>query len=129
MPVTGSTENAPSFEPNFNIQNFLDLDNMTEAEIDRCEFWVTANRLIRETGCPNFKESRIPVNHSWNFEFLQEQLKDYEDKEVLEFFKFGWPLNAVDTAIQVDIPTIRQAHNRISIRLNSTWVMRLKQAQ
>ena len=34
-----------------NLDNdYLDVENMTETEIDHCEFWVTANRIMCESG-------------------------------------------------------------------------------
>ena len=90
--------------PGFNIKDFVD-DDMAEAEIDRCEFWVTANREVRKTGKPNCREARIQVNSNWNFEYLEKALVDFPDKnEILGFFKFGWPLNASDTAEQTKLP-------------------------
>ena len=88
----------------FNIRDFLDVNNMTEDEINRCEFWVTANRITRETGKYNFQEARIPVNCNWNLELMESKLLKYEDKKVLEFIKFGWPLNAKNTGINSTIP-------------------------
>ena len=65
----------------FNIRDFLDTSNMTEAEIDCCEFWVTANRFCRESGCMNFEGKCIIVNNEWNLEQMEEWLADYEDKK------------------------------------------------
>ena len=48
--------------PEFNIRDFLDVNNMTEEEINRCEFWTTANRIVRESGKYNFEETQIQVN-------------------------------------------------------------------
>ena len=90
--------------PEFNIRDFLDTKNMSAEEIDRCEFWVNANRLVRESEVHNYKKERIPVNTNWNLEVLEEMLCNYEDKEVLEFIKFGWPLNADNMTINSEKP-------------------------
>ena len=78
---------------------------MSESEIDRCEFWVTANRLVRESNLPNCKKAKIQVNYDWNFGYLEEALTEFENKEeILGFFKYGWPLNAKDTAQLDKVP-------------------------
>ena len=46
----------------FNIRDFLDISNMSEAEINHCKFWVSANRVCRESGHMNFEGERILVN-------------------------------------------------------------------
>ena len=70
---------------------------MSQEEIDRCEFWVTANRITWETGVPNFAKAKIQVNTSWNFKKLEEWLQLYEDKELINYLRYGWPLNAINT--------------------------------
>ena len=33
----------------FNIRDFIKEEEMSESEIDHCEFWLSANILVRET--------------------------------------------------------------------------------
>ena len=78
---------------------------MNEDEIDRCEFWLTANRLVRQTGEPNYKQPRIQVNEEWDFDYLEKSLKDYHGREeILNYFKYGWPLNVNNIGQQATIP-------------------------
>ena len=58
----------------FNIRDFLDTDNMSEEEISHCEFWVTANRRVRESGKLNHEQERIQVNQQWNLDIMDERL-------------------------------------------------------
>ena len=95
---------GPLSEENFNVRDFLDTEQMMESEIENCEFWVTANRIVRETGQPNYEKAKIPVNNKWNFEYLERELAEYKDKKVLQFFKFGWELNAEGTELQEEVP-------------------------
>ena len=88
----------------FNVRDFLNTSKMTEEEIDYCEFWVNANRLVRESGSHNFEELKIQVNNKLNFSYLEKTLVNYEDKNVVEFLKYGWPLNAINTKTSCDIP-------------------------
>ena len=70
------------------------------------EFWLTANRRVRESGDYNFKLERIPVNGKWDFEYLESKLKNYNAQfEVMDMFRFGWPLNAEDTEVLPAVPS------------------------
>ena len=97
-------EEGNNLENGFNIRDYLDVNNMTESEIDRCEFWVTANRIVRESGQHNFQHEKIEVNTNWDLGKLEEWLTDYHDNKVVSFLKYGWPLNTVDTEIDEQIP-------------------------
>ena len=67
-------EEVDCHSSNFDIRNFLDCDSMTQEEIDRCEFWVTAYRWVSLSDCHNFQQEKILVNHKWNFEYLEREL-------------------------------------------------------
>ena len=77
---------------------------MTEEQIDYCEFWVTANRIVRESKQHNYVGEQIQVNHKLNFKYLENKLQNYNDKDVIKFLKFGWPLNAINTDINTNVP-------------------------
>ena len=91
-------------DPGFNIRNFLDTEVMTEKEIDRCEFWVTANRIVRESGKENWEGAKIQVNNTWDLEKFEQWLEGYEDQRVIDYLRYGWPLNASDTHQDATIP-------------------------
>ena len=98
-------EDIDNMSEGFNIWNFLETEEMSQEEIDRCEFWVTANRITRESGVPNFAKAKIQVNTSWNFEKLEEWLQFYEDKELINYLKYSWPLNAINTIEDHSLPS------------------------
>ena len=84
----------------FDILKFLDHDSMTENEIQCCSFWVKANARVRKSGVPNFAKEKIAINDKWDFDYLEEELKN--DKEALDTIqkcRYGWPLNAINTEI------------------------------
>ena len=56
----------------------------------------------------NFQKEKIIVNHNWNTKLLDRWLENYEDREVVKFIKYGWPLNAEHTAINTVIPPNQQ---------------------
>ena len=91
-------------DEHFNVRNYLDLNSLNEEQINRCEFWTTANRLVRQSGKCNFEGERIEVNDKWNLNRLEEWLVDYHDRELVNLLRYGWPLNAKDTAQQDDVP-------------------------
>lgn len=51
------------------------------------------NKVILESGVPNYVGCKIPVYSSFNMEFLKERLRDYSDAEVLGFMEYGWPVS------------------------------------
>ena len=103
---TGSGENEKTGinDKKFNIRDYLKTENLTDKQIDYCEFWVSAYRKVRDSGKPNFEGEQIIVNDNWNFDYLEEKLSDYHDREVIKYFKYGWPLNAQDTEIREEVP-------------------------
>ena len=91
-------------DPGFNIRDFLDTEAMTDEEIDRCEFWVSANRIVRESQQENWQQARIAVNNTWNLDQMEEWLHGYHDNRLMEYLRFGWPLNAANTAQDASVP-------------------------
>ena len=88
----------------FNIHEHLHSERMSIEEHKRAEFWVQANSLVRKSGRHNFERTRIVVNEKWDFNYLNEELEDYEDNKIIEFFRYGWPLNAKNVQLQDHIP-------------------------
>ena len=73
------------------MRDFLNTSNISEKQIDRCEFWVSAHRKVMESGTYNHLGEKILVNNRINFDYLESKLSNYGDKEVIEFLKYGWP--------------------------------------
>ena len=93
-----------NMDAGFNVRDFLDVTNMSKEEIDRCEFWVSANREVRKSGKHNFNGTRIPVNSQWNLEKMEEMLEGYHDTKLIDYLRFSWPLNVQDTCINEEMP-------------------------
>ena len=96
--------NIDNMSDEFNIRDFLCTEQMSEQEIDRCEFWTTANRIVRESGVHNFEGPKIKVNYDWNLDKLDEWLEGYHDRDIIKYLKYGWPLNASETAENMSVP-------------------------
>ena len=54
-------------------------------------------KLVREKGYPNMYGAKIPVKTKLNVDKLEELLKDYEDKEVVNGLRYGWPTGRLPT--------------------------------
>lgn len=62
------------------------------------------NYLIRKSKKPNAHGLRIPIRSRWNFEYLEESLKNYKDNEVVEYLKYGWPIGHDGRPTNTTIP-------------------------
>ena len=49
--------------------------------------------LVQASGKPNYLCARVPVPTPWDFDLLDSLLEDYEDKLVVEFLRYGWPMS------------------------------------
>ena len=77
---------------------------MSKQEIDRNLFWIKANGKVRQSGKPKATGCKIKVNFNLDSEKMEEWLEQYEDKEVIQYLKYGWPVNNKGTKILEDIP-------------------------
>ena len=51
------------------------------------------HRRVVNTGTYNYAAARIPLPTKLNIEYLHRNLANYHDNEVVQFLKFGWPIN------------------------------------
>ena len=56
---------------------------------------MLAHRII-ESGVPNKLGLRIPLNTAWNTPLFDCFLQDYEDREVIDWLTFGFPISRSD---------------------------------
>ena len=52
---------------------------------------IKLHQEVLEGGYPNRWGTRRPVNSKWNLEVFETLLQGYEDQEVVEWMRFGWP--------------------------------------
>ena len=83
------------------------MDNPLEAESHECHLqwepgwacrWLADNDAdlslhakVWNNGYPNRWGAKQPVNSAWNLSLFSELLHEYEDKEVVQWLKYGWP--------------------------------------
>lgn len=60
---------------------------------------------IQESGCPNVVGCRIQVQSNWNFDLLDLLVTETQDREVLQYLRYGWPINYLKT--EDPIPTFK----------------------
>ena len=77
---------------------------MSKAEINRCEFWVSANRIVTQSNKHNFEQEKIQVNHRRDFRAFEEMLEGYHNMKILQYLKYGFPLNSYNTEVNEEMP-------------------------
>ena len=55
---------------------------------------------VKSSGCPNYMGVRVPVRSRWNVQYMEQALDDYDDKMVVTFCRFGWPIGLIGDEIQ-----------------------------
>ena len=48
---------------------------------------------VRTSRKPNYLCGRVPVSTHWDLDLLGSLLEDYEDKLVVDFLRYGWPMS------------------------------------
>ena len=75
----------------------------------KIEFLLNAHKVVKQAGQYNFQGPRVLLPSSFNFKFLEKHLGDYEDKQIIEFLKYGFP---VDCRVGPTDPGIPNNHKR-----------------
>ena len=90
----------------FNVRDCIKEGEMSNAEVERVEFWISANRAVRESGKHNLHGCKIKVNDNWDLDKFERWLIEFDctDLQLIEYLKYGWPLNADGMAEQEVIP-------------------------
>ena len=56
------------------------------------QFWLHANKVVRDSGVPNYLQARIRVPSKFNFQYLETKLANYPNNCLLDYLKFGFPI-------------------------------------
>ena len=64
---------------------------------------------VKEKGYPNRWGAKIPVKSAWNVQLFRSLLINYEDKEVVEWLQYGWPIGRLPT---LEDPAISKKNHR-----------------
>ena len=80
---------------------YMDTWERLQVEIENEDIMMA--RLVNEKGYPNMFGARLPVKSKWNLEKLEQLLQDYNDKEVIEGLRYGWPTGRLPTVEDPEI--------------------------
>ena len=105
-PMDGEWRSDDRTATDFNYQNkkigFLNLEatdfsfvgpDREPTKIDSIDKLLNIADTIINTGVPNYRMARIPIESGLNIEAWEHYLQDYADKRVLQYIKFGYPLS------------------------------------
>ena len=71
--------------------------NHVSVNVNHWEDVHLSNKVLRE-GYPNVYGAQIPINTHLNLERFEQLIEGYQDQEVINFLKYGWPCNRVPGA-------------------------------
>ena len=78
------------------VTNKTTLSNLPcnlPVDMDDPSAYLRAVDLILASGVPNYRGVRIPLASGFNWEYIEQHIRDYHDKIVLDYIKFGFPLS------------------------------------
>ena len=55
---------------------------------------------FKGSGYPNYMGVRVPVMSRWNVQYMEKAVENYEDKMLVTFCKFGWPIGLIGYEIR-----------------------------
>ena len=104
--TTGRAGNISDSEDSFKVtmdEVFLDKDSKSNEctkedleDITSNEFLKKTRQIfetVADTGMYNFQQARIRVPSGLNISAWEEYLKGYEDRQIVEFLAYGWPIS------------------------------------
>ena len=65
-------------------------------QLDSVDTLLKTASIIRDTGQPNYKVARIPIESGLNVAAWEKYLENYSDKRIIQYIKFGFPLSLID---------------------------------
>ena len=90
------------------LEESANLQAHTAQELNREPEWVHKWRTtvdediqlhekVLKGGYPNRWGAKIELKHKWNLQLMEDLLRDYEDNEVVEWMRYGWPSGRLPT--------------------------------
>ena len=68
------------------------------------DFYIKAHSVVKSTGVPNYVQAKIEVPSALNISECESNLVDYEDKNLVQFLKYGFPLGYASSNLPVSKP-------------------------
>ena len=79
-----------------NDTSCVDLPEQKPIDVNDPVAYLHAVSAIRHSGVANYRGARIPLQSSFNWEYLQQNIDGYHDKKLLDYIKFVFPLGLND---------------------------------
>ena len=67
--------------------------NRCPTSLDNLDSYIFAAKIIKETGLPNYRMARFPVQSGLNIEAWRRYHTDYPDKTLIEYLTYGFQLS------------------------------------
>ena len=78
--------------------SFVGPDRQTR-NCNNIETYIKMAEAIQDSGMPNYKFARFPLKSGLNIDAWAHYLKDYHDKFLIQYLKYGFPLSATDLSL------------------------------
>ena len=79
---------------------------------------------VRKTGLPNYLSAKVPLSSALNCDQWDSLLEDYDDQEITQFLRFGWP-----SSYNAPTPPTLAARNHPSALTHATEIDRFLQKE
>ena len=86
---------------NCSLKDTLDICNCSVKWLHR--YYIHANQVIRRSGMYNYEFCKFPVPCSWDLDKFESLLTGYDDKEIITFLRYGWPIDTSQIMLQESI--------------------------
>ena len=74
----------------------------SDTELHR--YYIHINKVIRASGKFNYEFCKFPVPTHINVNLLDKLLNNYHDRQIIQFIKYGWPIEAAHAAESGAVP-------------------------
>ena len=74
---------------------FIGPDRQIQEHV-RLEDYISMAKAILDSGAPNYKFARFPLQSGLNIPAWNRYLRDYHDKFLIQYLTYGFPLSTVD---------------------------------
>ena len=71
----------------------VDLPCNTPLDMDDPTAYLKVVDRVLASKLPNYRKVRIPLPSGFNWDYIEQHIQDYHDKIILDYIKFGFPLN------------------------------------
>jgi hypothetical protein len=91
-------------DQNIKDQKIQEIGLIAQEKLNDKEFStvIDVHNRVQNSGYPNYLCCRIPVKSGINISFFRQNLLDYDDKIICEFFEFGAPIGFKETLLEDD---------------------------